>query len=224
MLGTIIYFRPDHAAKAYESIAEIEPDKHYRWDQRDSQGIHFNTLIGRSPRKGSDAFEQAEWDGRNDPLFTAALDVVEETLRRDSKYERDLKPLFRLQMAYLLLWSSLERYASLRYHLGESVSAKVKCIAEEPAFSSALKQVVQESRDVFRADRPSKKLTLEKNDPKGSLDYYYQVRSNITHRGKSAMRDHGILKDSLAELLQIFKSVLRAAFDDAQVDKQTSSI
>lgn len=175
-----------------------------------------NVLLGRSPTKGSVESEQAEWDGRSDPLFTSALAVIEETLGSSSGFEWDLKPLFRLQMAYLLLWSSIERYVSLRYHLGDKVTEKVNSLAEEAAFAHALQENVKNGRTIFRADRPGEKIVLDPSNPRKSLGYYYQIRSNITHRGKGVVRDHEILKDSLSELLSIFKYVLKEAFADSE--------
>ena len=52
------------------------------------------------------------WNGWDDPLFTSALDVVKETLHSQTQFDWDLKPLFRLQMAYLLLWSG---YRAIRF-------------------------------------------------------------------------------------------------------------
>ena len=43
------------------------------------------------------------------------------------------------------------------------------------------------------------------------MQYYYQVRSNITHRGKGVAQDYELLRDSLSELLPIFRKVLEAA-------------
>jgi hypothetical protein len=211
--GVILVFKPEEVSEAYKRIGDIEPDKHYRWDQRAAQGIPVNVLVGRSPKKGSVEAEK-EWDGRNDPLFTSALEVIEETLE-DSRFDWDLKPLFRLQMAYLLLWSSIERYVSLRYHLGDRVTEKVNALADEMVFVSALREKVQRERTLFRADRPGQKVVLDPNRPRKSLEYYYQIRSNITHRGKAVVRDHQILEASLSELLYIFRCVLKAAFSEA---------
>jgi len=141
--------------------------------------------------------------------------VVQETLTDSQKFNSDLKPLFRLQMAYLLLWSSIERYVSLRYHLGGKVSEKVNQLADEPPFAEALRREVTGTREVYRADRPTERAVLDPNQPRRALDYYYRVRSNITHRGKGVLRDHLILQYSLAELLPIFRAVLKAAQDDA---------
>jgi hypothetical protein len=56
----------------------MEPGNHYRWDKGEVNGTLANVLRGRSPSKGSIPCEENAWNGWNDPLFTAALDVVEE--------------------------------------------------------------------------------------------------------------------------------------------------
>lgn len=198
----------------------MEPDKHYRWHVAPVEGTPANVLVGRSPSKGSDHFEHAEWNGWSDPLFTDALDGVEETLGSPGLLviDQDLKPLFRLQMAYLLLWSSIERYLSLRYHLGEKPNEKVRHLAGEAAFATGLHAHIDEKRRgevVYRADRPGEKEVLDPESPEKAVRYYYQVRSNITHRGKGVVRDYDLLHDSLAELLPIFREVLEEAKRDA---------
>jgi hypothetical protein len=212
--GVLLTFRDDCGAEAYRRISQMEPDLHYRWHVMDERQVKANVLVGRSPRKGSKPFEGEEWNGWEDPLFTAALEVVEETLANDD-FDWNLKPLFRLQMAYLLLWSSIERYVSLRYHLGDKVAQKVLELAQEPAFAAALPRYVHERREVFRADRPSEKYVLDPYHPSKTLHYYYQVRSNITHRGKGNVWDHERVRSSLQELLAIFREVLAAARQDA---------
>jgi hypothetical protein len=212
--GYLLHFRPDSFQEAYSRIAQLEPDKQYRWAEVPVADDPANVLVGRSPKKGSVVAEE-EWDGARDPLFTSALKVVEETLRANRKFDWDLKPLFHLQMAYLLLWSAIERYVSLRYHLGERVTEKVNHLASEAAFTEGLIQACSSKRAVFRSHRPDEKAILDPENPKKSLDYYYQIRSNIVHRGKAVGDDHDRLLNSLDELLQIFRKVLDSAFRTA---------
>ncbi|MBV9868551.1 MAG: hypothetical protein JO316_24620 [Abitibacteriaceae bacterium] len=213
--GDVLFFEPNAQADAYQRIVDIEPDKHYRWDVAISNGVQVNVLFGRSPRKGSIECE-GQWDGKSDPLFTSALEVVEETLQSNAEFDWNLKPLFGLQMAYLLLWSSIERYVSLRYHLGSRVTHKVDLLAQEPSFAEALHTNVTRNRELVRADKPQEgKLKLDPNNPESSLKYYYQVRSNITHRGKAVVGDYEILKDSLSELLPTFRYVLSKGFEES---------
>jgi hypothetical protein len=216
VLGWLLRFKPVSAVDAYTAINSIEPDRLYRWDASEvhRQGVRLqaNVLMGRSPRKGSTHPEYQIWEGEKEPLFTAALDVIQKSLDRYSQFEWDLEPFFQLQMAYMLLWASIERFVSFKYHLGERVTEKVFKLAEDPVFARALHDRVKEERQVYRSDDPSTKAVLNRHKPKKALEYYYQIRSNITHRGKTAIQDHNMLRASLVELLGIFKEVLRSEF------------
>ena len=213
--GELLEFRSaEDCARAYERISALEPQNQYRWGELNVDGVTANVLLGKSPKKGSIQLEEREWNGWNDPLFTAALDVVEETLQSQSQPEWDLKPTFRIQMSYLLLWSAIERYAGLRHYFGDKVDRRVECLASERAFAEALQKHAGEHEPVYRADRP-KKCIFDKNRPEKALDYYYQVRSNITHRGKGVPRDHDRVLRCGNEMLNIFRDVLDAAKREA---------
>ena len=172
--GKLIYFQKGKAEEAFKRIVEIEPEKVYRWADRkvdrsavicggyDGQirefdeepygGIIANVLLGRREERGSRDLEgETDWDGRNDPLFKQGLEEVEDILRKNSGFDWEYKSLFRLQMAYLLLWSAIERYAGLRYHLGKNALVKVKQIAQDDCFVESLKKNVKEKREVYDA-------------------------------------------------------------------------
>jgi hypothetical protein len=214
--GALIRFREGVEKAAYEVVASIEPKKVYRWEavnvHKVGATVKANVLFGRKPTRGSHPLEDQEWDGSKEPLFVAALEVVEETLGQNRDFEWDLKPLFRLQMAYMLLWTAIERFAAFKYHLGVRATEKVRQLASEPAFISGLGQIVKEGRDVFRTHDPEEKDTLDPANAEKALDYYYQVRSNIVHRGKAAVTDHDLLVKSLDELLALFRRVLDEEF------------
>lgn len=213
--GCLIYFHDNRGHEAYQRIMEIEPDEVYRWDTIKVNGeIDANVLLGKRELRGSFDLEgQEEWDGKNDLYFKQGLKEIEEILQNNTMFDWDLRSLLRLQMAYTLLWSAIERYASLKYHLGENPTDKIKQIAKEKCFADSLKKNVKNKREVFRTT-DLVKYTLDPNNPKGSIDYYYQVRSNAIHRGKTAVRDFDTMKNSLRELLAIFKDVLGEAFKE----------
>jgi hypothetical protein len=213
--GTLIFFKPDSSRKAYERIIGIEPEKQYRWETVHFHQMPCNCLAGKSPQKGSVTADEG-WNGRNDPLFTSAIEVVKETLNENLEFDWNLKPMFRLQMAYLLLWSAIERYASLRYHLGDKAVDKVKSIGDDPVFADLLLRHVTRTHRVQRADRPKDREVLAPSKAAKSLDYYYQIRCNITHRGKGVVNDHETVRESLRELLRIFRELLSSAFDESE--------
>jgi len=213
--GALLEFAPDDRPKAYDRISAMEPRSQYRWvDERSIDGRHANVLVGRHPAHSSDHLE-GEWSSWDDPWFTEALDVVEETMnmpREGSWYA----PLFRLQMAYMLLWSSIEHYISLRYCLGSRAAVQIDHLSSEDAFGSALRLHVTRTDKVHRVDHPTQKANLVAASPADSLQYYYQLRSNITHRGKRTLSESDRLSRALRELLTVFRDVLAAAEEDAK--------
>lgn len=171
--GAVLTFKPGDSERAYRRIAAMEPTKHYLWDVVEAAGAEVNLLVGRSPSKGSVPFEKAEWDGWDDPLLTTALDAVQETLDEFAPFAEDLKPLFRLQMAYLLLWSAIERYVSLRHHLGRrSVSlrrSRSSAVRSESTSNGSGGCSAQTTRPSTRfsipVDRPRRSGTTTRSDP-----------------------------------------------------------
>jgi hypothetical protein len=214
--GWLLRFLPESGVAAYSAINTIEPGRLYVWRtceiRRQGKTERANVLFGRRPRKGSSYPEYKVWEGEKEPLFTVALDVIQKSLDRSRQFEWNLEPFFQLQMAYMLLWSGIERFASFKYHLGGNATAKILELADDPVFAKALRERVTKRREVYRSDDPEQKEVLSVEEPGKALKYYYQIRSNIIHRGKSAVRDHDILRASLEELLEIFKIILKAEF------------
>lgn len=218
-LGALLTFKPSLEVAAYTHISMVESDKLYRWEQRDVTKLkrcqHVNVLYGRRPDKGSHKHESSVWDGRNEPLFTDALTLAEEMLdqnRIQGRHPEDMKPLLRLQMAYTLLWSGIERFTAFKYGTSLKPNQRLERFASNVTLAESLKACVQEEREVFRSDDPKDSEKLRKEDPKASLDYYYQVRCNIVHRGKASYDEYRMLLKSLEELLAIFRRVLEAEF------------
>lgn len=233
--GHLIWFVPDQVDAAIEKIEEVEPASQYSEEisqvETNSGEVHeANVLVGKSLTQGGNRLSDAHgeilnsWDGRrDDPLFNEALEVVEETLEIHGEFEPgNVNALLHLQMAYIMLWISLERYASLRYGFTLSPGEKIQKIAAEESFRKGLKNVVSlDTRpartEVYRTDDPNVKLELDIEDPNKSLRYYYQVRSNIVHRGKGAFdSDFRLMSTCLQELFEIFESyMIPTAFSNA---------
>jgi len=212
--GVLLEFDPGQDELARQAIFDLEPSQQYFWDTIQVDGKQANILWGRKPKKGSVPLD-FDWSSWDDPLFTSALEVVDQQIQAHSSWDRSYKNTFHLQMAYLLLWTSIERYASLRYHLKRDATKKVELVAKEPAFGDQLRNLVVEVRSVQRADEPDTKVELKPHNPSDAMSYYYQVRSNMVHRGKGMPRDHGTVLMCCRELLLIFRHVLSVARAEA---------
>jgi hypothetical protein len=210
--GALIYFDPANAESAYHAISQIEPDSLYKWESRRSNGeVEVNILVATS-LKGAIELRENYWDGSNDPVLCCAPDLVRQAMAEAERCAfESVERLLRLQMAYMLLWTAIERFASLRYHLGADVMPKIKRMGQTPAFTDAVKKYVKERRSIVSTiGRDSTVLSPDK--PEKAYSYYYQVRSNTVHRGKAIADDADILEKCITELTSIFEEVRDNAF------------
>ena len=178
--------------------------------------VRANVLFGKSPEKGSTPTEYGNYDGKKDPLFTDALDLIGEIIDRCKNFNLEVKKIFELQMAYMLLWTVLERYTTLRYELNQTPMERIYQLKDDPNFCKVLKEVVERERTIFRSDNPRTKVILDPNEPKSAINYYYQIRSNIVHRGKAIYHDYDKLFLSINELLTITETTISRAFGSSE--------
>jgi hypothetical protein len=218
--GCLLEFKPGKEADAYALVSKVEPGEHYEWMTVEvtSAGKHrgANALRGLLPSEFSAPFEGYEWTGRQDPVFNEAIKLLHESVKEHAETKfvsvppesLDWNRFYRLQMAYLLLWSAIERFAALAYGPRLAPTQKVAQLGGDPLFGKALGSVSRTGRVCDSRD-PKAVYTLDRTNPKSSAEYYYQVRCNLSHRGKGAWGDAELVRTSLKELLSIFESMLK---------------
>lgn len=218
--GDICYFKDAECEEAYGKIIGLEPEKYYTWEQQEIEGIKVNLLSGVKAKKGSVVADNTFWDSWNDDaLFNTAFEIIEEELPNLKSNFIDGKKFLKLQMLYLLLWTSIERYLGLRYSFrGAEISAKIRSLANNKNFMEILERRTAQStyRVIYSTDRVDDALRFNASNAKKSLEYYYQVRCNITHRGKAALGDSALVEKCLVDLTAIYKEFLAAEKRDAE--------
>ncbi len=88
--------------------------------------------------------------------------------------------------------------------------SKLRKMARDRRIADVICSHVCRSDTVLDVRNPARTYTLNGADPEACLLYYYQVRNNLSHRGKGAWRDGEKVRHSLVELLAIFKASLMA--------------
>lgn len=147
--------------------------------------------------------------------------LVTGPVERESENQR----FFKLQMAYSLLWAIFERFAILKYGFPKDSKSRLipvkNNISNDDHFKKLLHELHQGKPDEWETKKrpsvyisriPQKKdgkthYTLDPSDSEKTINYYYQIRSNLVHRGKSIHRDYELLKSALQELLMIFEKL-----------------
>ena len=220
--GDLLRFSPSNCARAYETIGQFESSKHYYWQTSDvvlsSSTIRANVLAGQKLEYGRAVqIDAACWTVRDDPVFRDGLDVVRASIDLNAKVPFESAPpdrfdwqrFFHLQMSYLLLWSAIERYTALLLGSNVNPNARVKQFGEHAVFRNAFtKSGVTRKDEVADTRDPTDTFTLDPANAASSILYYYQVRNNLSHRGKGAYADGEIVRQSLRELKVIFDRVL----------------
>ena len=226
--GFKLKFRETECEDAYKTISDFLSKGEagpYEWDvielknEESDDPIKINVLIGQELGKGSIKTGLPEWSAKEDPTFTKAMDKIKSKIKdfAEIKFDEDSFEwvrFFELEMAYLLLWTAIERYCSFAYGPFVDPTKKIRTLSYGDPFRSALKEVLNQSERVKKIpelydsrylDRWRK---LDAEQPVYSIEYYYLVRSNLVHRGKSEWVDGEIIRLSLKELFEIFQTVL----------------
>lgn len=215
--GFLLGWRPEMASDAYQAVCVFEPRKHYEWGVVDVvEGGQANVLLVRYPTKGNpQPLHKTEWQLTDDPAFGEGLAVVREVLHEIEANGdwNDWQRFFRAQMAYLLLWSILERLSALCFGPGLDPTGRVKRMHELPGMSELVAKHIDREDKVSDSRNPDATYKLNKANPKQSFNYYYQVRSNLSHRGKAVHNEVDKVSKSLSELLAITEGYLASLRD-----------
>lgn len=218
--GFMLAFTIEKRLQAYETICQFEPKTIYLWKEAEllSPMVRVNLLVGRKlDRGGAQELEGESWSFRDDPVFTHGMRVVEAATKEWGQNTFDSAPpdhfdwarFFRLQMSYLLLWSIIERYSAFAFGPALSPEAKIKALGSDPGFISALRiHAPDEARSVSDSRDPGQRVQLDAGYPRKAAEHFYQVRNNLSHRGKGAWTDGEIVRRSLIDLVAIFREML----------------
>jgi len=214
--GFVLQLKPEKRKEAYELITSFEPEKLYTWKtvEVDDANTVANICAGRSPGKGAHALDETSWSFKNDPLFKHVPIVADNFISCYGKKfksvpagELDWNRFFQIEAAYLLLWSAIERFTAMKHGPAISPNKRVTKLEQDQVFMEAFYAVgpLSTTRSVSDSRNPGR--TIDK--VKSPAQFYYQVRSNLCHRGKGAWQEGNLLLDSLRELNAIFKLMLK---------------
>jgi len=218
--GWLLRFDPSRLGEAWEAVCSFEPAKQYKWAVAQAQSgtgtTDANALAGRQVRAGSATETVQEWSAAQDPVFTEGLAEVErltgEAVPDGSVPAQPYTPelwssFFRLQAAYLLLWSIVERYTALRFGPGLEAGRRVDMLGDDESFLRAVADADVKPGRVVDSRDPSKRPSMAA-DGTGAAKYFYRIRSNLSHRGKSAFQDTRLVHKAATELLRAMQILL----------------
>ena len=203
------YLMKFNGPEAYDIIGGSQSDKLYMWKRIKVNGIWANALFGVNSDCGSlDNRENpvSYYNYRQDSFFQDALELI-----KDMKEEFEgedvvsMKDFFKIQMHYMLLWSVIERFCNLTYGFA-AIGKNMFNFAKERSFKDKLSSITR--RDVVYSSDTLEDKYLDPNNYGDSIFYYYTIRCNVVHKGKTVKdEERNKLKYSLEELYELFMAV-----------------
>jgi hypothetical protein len=215
--GTLLTWKSERESEAYGRVCDFEPREHYSWTTVTlTSGAQANTLIGRYPQYGNpQPLDSSTWRLTDDPAFGEGLQTVRDAIQ-ELQGEQSLtawQKFFRSQMAYLLLWSIVERLSALCLGPGRDPGDRVKHLHDLPGMAELVHQFVKRTDRVSDSRNPKATYTLNACNAKQCFQYYYQVRSNLSHRGKGVHNEFHKVQMSLEELCSITEHYIKKLAD-----------
>jgi len=219
VVGQLLWFDQAVLDHAWAAVSSFEPATQYRWSVVDAHApqahIRANVLEGRRLQDGTAGEGVTEWSAAWDPVFTEGLDEVRRLVHEAAPNGVNAQPdtpelwqnFFRLQAAYLLLWSIIERYTALRFGPGRDPWSRVVELGRSSSFCEAVVAAGARPSEVVDSRDPKDRHRLTE-DGAGAAEYFYQVRSNLSHRGKSAFRDAQLVLKAVTELERTMQILL----------------
>jgi hypothetical protein len=177
-----------------------------------------------------------------DPFIINGFNMLDQYAIIDIRLNRQYKDIdefdegsfndyLKYQMLYLFLSSILERIMFLNGGFGINPNKQKDLFSKDKTLNEVLVQIVN-NEDFPQFKRPFERVIHPTNDPdkpvkwihessgkinpEDALDYYYQLRSNITHRGKSGINKYFLLKESFEEL----KYILRIFWSEKETESK----
>jgi len=234
VVGYLLRPLPGLTAEFNNVVSWYEPRKLYT----SPQVVEVETSVGRhaarthqmrSPEKGnSQPSYHNEWGLEFDPLFSVALPVLTEQIRQaktdvfpdsdSAAFWRDYIPM----QGYLLaLCGVLERYLTLAYGLPDSINARLDKLVESDEGQHAIHFAAVPPLAISRADtldhvsaetldHVSAETLGHVSGEKYLWKVWYQIRSNLVHRGKDANRDFDVVANAVYGLHDALRYLLAA--------------
>ena len=190
----------------YETVRAFEPVKLYKWAlcevEVDGLPVSANVLVPAQRLSSHAEHLTGRWVSAQDPLLLTGLVAVRElavetvaahpasashSVVQDAAF---WVAYMRTEAAYLLLWSVLERYATLRYGPALDPERKIALLGADQVFrhcavAAAGVTVGRKVKDTRGAKGPG----ATKADGSNAGKYFRQIRNNIAHRGKAAYNE-----------------------------------
>jgi gamma-glutamylcyclotransferase (GGCT)/AIG2-like uncharacterized protein YtfP len=197
----------------------------------DQEGDSWDCLTfagKREKARGYSKIDGSRWTSKYDPYFAYSFPILLESI---SKMKRESFPadmpkqywlyMNSMQEKYLLLTVILEHIALLVVGMPDETgpNARIKKLGETPEWALAYEKMRLNPGITIIQVKDAKKLKYKYDNqtPEDAIKTYYQIRSNLSHQGKSGgYADCDLMYASLVDLAGLLKEYLKIAIADIE--------
>jgi gamma-glutamylcyclotransferase (GGCT)/AIG2-like uncharacterized protein YtfP len=226
--GELIQPRDNKSEKFFKTVQDYEGSLYYKFPvQVESAGstIDTSTYVAHGkPGRGFAILEESTWYSRKYPYFSEYFPMLFEQIKllgNESHLNYSSGNYWnymdKLQGQYLKLISFLENYCLLVFGSSRSLgpNGRLKMLGKTKEWALAFHQVENQigiiPQEVSDARSPSKKY--DNYNSEDAIQFFYQIRNNISHQGKSSPADLDIIYNALKDLSLIIRELLIIKID-----------
>lgn len=225
--GFLLNVNPDLLFEFWKIVDTYEGSTNYR--RADGQRVLAETeeflasvYIGRKMNKANPEPLLEPWSSKLDPNFSQSFPLLHHRITvKNLKFtdaEHDPSGYWRqmneLLSQYLLLVSILEHLTVVKFGGSKSQDPMIRIgkLQESIGFRNAFANINQDKLNphFIVSDSRNVEDSLSSANPERALYAWYQVRSNLQHRGKSSLHDAGLVQKSCIGLSNFLLAYLKS--------------
>jgi gamma-glutamylcyclotransferase (GGCT)/AIG2-like uncharacterized protein YtfP len=230
--GVLLWPRVDVAEEFYQRAREYETGDLYREESisvRTANGfdIQAQVFAGKLPGRGHpEAMLHGDWSAKTEPLFLWGLETVTTTARELLEAKVPMvapgesgefwSAFVPLQGTFLVLCTILERYTTLVYGAGKNPMERLRLLGQDPDAQAAVYLAKAAAAGAVDSRTARSPRTTTDHAPFAA---WYQVRSNLTHRGKAAIHDYALVARALVGLHDALRFLLALKLTPGSTEK-----
>ncbi len=207
-------------------VSEYEGTTNYKLEDQlpvVAAGAEFlaGVFIGRKMGKGNPQKLYSPWSSKLDPIFSQSFpllhrDIASSKLKfTDAEHDPKVywKQMNGLLSQYLLLVSILEHLTVVKFggSKKQEPMVRIKKLQQSKGFSKVFREINNEKYNpiVKVSDSRAVEDSLSSSNPNQALFAWYQVRSNLQHRGKASLFDAKLVHKSCIGLSNFLLEYLK---------------
>jgi gamma-glutamylcyclotransferase (GGCT)/AIG2-like uncharacterized protein YtfP len=231
--GYIISIKDANMEDFWKLVLEYEGNTNYKFQSsipvRVSTGeIVTGAFVGRKISKGNPVRLENLWSSKLDPIFSQSFPILYQEISNSitifTDADHDPKGYWvqmnNLLSKYLLLVSILEHLTVVKFggSKKQEPMMRIRQLQQSSGFIETFSRINRDNYNptVKVADSRAIEDSLLSTNPDQALFAWYQVRSNLQHRGKASLFDAELVQKSCIGLANFLLEYLRSNIVDIE--------